>query len=569
MKKSKNHFLEIVPIGGLGEIGLNCMAIKYGDEIIVIDCGVLFSDHQHFGVEIVLPDFRYIEENKKQIKAYLITHAHEDHIGALPFALKKAPAPVYCTRFAKKLIESKLEEHKLLGKVEFVDFYPEKPAQFKNFKVKPHFVNHSIIESMALFIETPLGKLVFTGDFKIDHNPYYGSPFDPKPFIKAGKDGVLLLLSDSTNVERDGHSLSESTIYAKFVEILKYARGYTIVAVFASNIARIGQILEIANNLNKKVAVLGRSMDQNIRAAFELGYLKDLKKILIPIEEISKYHREQVVILSTGSQGEYRSALSRIAQNEHKKVKIQEGDTVVMSSKFIPGNEKAIGRMINSLFKLGADVLYENIADIHVSGHANAEELRQMLAWCNPKFFIPIHGEYRHLVRHRKLAIEHGLLKENTLVAVNGDIIHLTNSSLSIVNHFDENRIFIEETSKNILTKSIIKDRKKLAQSGVVFCAISKQPHIKKEPFDIAITTKGIFENPDELLEEEATEIKQIQNKIEKRAKDLVLATIEDYEEIKKNKHVDLQEEVRIVLRRYYGEILGKKPVVVPVLINF
>lgn len=528
---------------------------EYEDEIIIIDCGVMFSDLQMLGVDFMIPDMSYLKANKHKIAAYIITHGHEDHIGALPFAIKSHPAPIYSTNFAQKLIESKLIEHELHDPDLYRVFTPGEPMAFKHFKVTAEPVNHSIVEAMALFIETPLGKIIFTGDFKIDSSPYYGEPLNPKPFQKAGEDGVLLLMSDSTNVERDGHSLSEDRIYHKFEEIFAKSTGLTIVAVFASNIARIGQVFEVAQKLGKKVALLGRSMEQNSRLAFESGYLENLNEVLIGIDQLDFYDRKSVIILSTGSQGEYRSALARIANNEHREIKLGEGDLVVMSSKFIPGNEKAIGRMINSLFKLGADVLYESVADIHVSGHANAGELRAMIKMTKPKFFIPVHGEYRHLVKHVRLAKESGVKPENTLLAVNGDIIHLTPDSLKKVDHLEENRVFIEGDSGQDISKVTIKDRRKVAETGIVFSILIRNSVSGRIMAGPDVISKGLFEEGQ-------------QGDLIERAKEVVLAIIDDAASVSKNKHVDLQEEIRIGLRRYFNSRLGKKPVVMPILID-
>jgi ribonuclease J len=549
----KKHALKIIPIGGLGEIGLNCMAFEYDDEIIVVDCGVMFSDLQILGVDFVIPDMSYLQKHKEKIKAYVITHAHEDHIGALPWALKAHPAPIYSTNFAQKLIEAKLTEHGLNKSTRFNVFSPNEPMSFKHFKVTAVAVNHSIIEAMALFIDTPVGKIVFTGDFKMDPHPYYGDPMDPTPFQKAGKEGVLLLMSDSTNVERDGHSLSEERIYHKFEEIFSASKGLTIVAVFASNIARIGQVFELAEKLGKKVAIMGRSMEQNSRAAFEAGYLKNMRKVLIPLEDIDSYDRKNVILLSTGSQGEFRSGLARIASNESRFIKLAENDLVVMSSKFIPGNEKAIGRMINSLFKLGADVLYESVADIHVSGHANAGELRAMLNMTKPRYFVPIHGEYRHLVKHARLAAETNVAKENIIVAVNGDVLELESNRLERVDHFEENRTLIEGEGGKDVSKVIIKDRRKVAETGVVFTVLIRNSVSRRIMAGPEIISRGFLEdaNKGDLLE---------------KAKEVMLAIIEDSE--KSSKSIDIQEELRIGLRRYFHSRIGKKPVVVPILID-
>lgn len=547
--------LKIIPIGGLGEIGLNCMLFEWDDEIIVVDCGVMFSDLQMFGVDFMIPDMTYLKNNKEKIAAYVITHAHEDHIGALPFALKSSPAPVYATHFATKLIEAKLTEHELLSKSELRIFKPHEPMRFKHFTVTAVPVNHSIIEAMALLIDTPVGRIVFTGDFKIDHSPYYGEPLDPKPFQKAGDEGVVLLMSDSTNVERDGHSLSEERIFHKFEEIFSKSTGLTIVAVFASNIGRIGQVFELAQKLGKKVALLGRSMEQNSRMAFDTGYLGNMRDVVIGVDEIDRYPRKNVIVLSTGSQGEYRSALARIAKNEQRNIKLAEGDLVVFSSKFIPGNEKAIGRMINDLFKLGADVLYESVADIHVSGHANAGELRAMINMTKPKFFLPVHGEYRHLVKHVRLARATGIPAENAIIAINGDVLELTRDSFAKVDHLEENRVFIEGEGGTDVAKVTIKDRRKVAETGIVFCVIIRNQVTGRMMAGPQIISRGLFEEgtAGDLFE---------------RAQEVVLAILDDAAEIAKTKPVDLQEEIRVGLRRYLYSRLGKKPVVIPILIE-
>ncbi|MBI3542403.1 MAG: ribonuclease J [Deltaproteobacteria bacterium] len=545
--------LKIIPIGGLGEIGLNCMMFEYEDEIIVVDCGVMFSDLQMLGVDFMIPDMSYLKAHKDRIKAYVITHGHEDHIGALPFALKSHPAPIYATNFAGKLIESKLAEHEIDAEFETIE--PGVPIKFKHFTVTAVSVNHSIVEAMALFIDTPLGKIVFTGDFKMDSSPYYGDPMDPKPFQKAGDEGVLLLMSDSTNVERDGHSLSEERIFHKFEEIFSKPTGLTLVAVFASNIGRIGQVFELAGKLGKKVALLGRSMEQNTRIAHESGYLDNLNSVLISVDAIERYPRKDVIVLSTGSQGEYRSALVRISAGEHKNIKLTEGDLVVMSSKFIPGNEKAIGRMINSLFRQGADVMYESVADIHVSGHANAGELRAMIKMTKPKFFIPVHGEYRHLVKHARLARENGVPKENAVIAVNGDILELTPDRLRITGHVEENRVFIEGESGSDVAKVTIKDRRKVAETGIVFMVLIRNSVSKRVMAGPDILTRGLLE--------EGTE-----GDLFEKAKEVVLAIMDDVAALERSKPVDLQEEIRIGLRRYFYSRLGKKPVVMPIVID-
>jgi ribonuclease J len=399
-------------------------------------------------------------------------------------------------------------------------------------------VNHSIVEAMALFIDTPVGKIVFTGDFKIDPNPYYGKPLDPTPFRQAGDEGVLLLMSDSTNVEHG-----------------KKATGLTVIAVFASNISRIGQFFELAHKLGKKVALIGRSMEQNVRAASDIGYLKHMAEVLIPVEDLEKYNRHDCVVLSTGSQGEYRSALVRIANGEHRDIQVGEGDLIVLSSKFIPGNEKAIGKMINSLFMLGAEVLYESVSAIHVSGHANADELRTMLAMTRPKFFIPIHGEYRHLVKHKRLALETNVKEGHAVIAVNGDVWELEADRLEKVDHFEENRVFIESEGGKDVSKVIIKDRRKVAETGVVFSVLIRDSQTGEVVVEPDITSRGLVEA------EAAADLME-------EAKRVARAIVEDAADLSKSKHLDLQEEIRVGLRRFFASRIGKKPVVLPIVID-
>lgn len=553
MNKNNLKPLKILPIGGLGEIGLNCMVFEYDDEIIVVDCGILFSDLQMLGVDLILPDMTYLQENKEKIAGYVITHAHEDHIGALSFAMQTHPAPIYCTTFAQKLIQAKFNEVNLEDFKDFRVFAPYEEICFKHFRIQAVPVNHSIVEAMALFIESPVGRIIFTGDFKFDSNPFYGKPFDRDSFKKAGDDGVLLLMSDSTNVEREGFSLSEQNIYGELESIFQQTQGLTIVAVFASNIARIGQVFELAQKLGKKIAVLGRSMEQNIRHAFESGYLKNMREVLVSIDAMQSIPRQQMILLSTGSQGEYRSALFRIAYDDHADISLEKGDTVVMSSKFIPGNEKAIGRMINALFMRGAKVLYEAISDIHVSGHANAAELREMILLTRPKFFLPIHGEYRHLVQHAELADKTAILTGHSLIAVNGDVLELTSEEFKLVDHFEENRIFIEGAGRKDVSKIVIRDRRKVAETGVVFAMLvrnSKTGEILGGP---DILSKGVLESA---IGEET---------LLKEAKNVVLGVLKA---LPQAQVPHIQEEIRIHLRRYYLGALGQKPVVLPIVID-
>jgi ribonuclease J len=553
---SANSPLRILPLGGLGEIGMNCMVLEYEDEIVIVDCGLMFSDLDHFGVEFIIPDFTYLVERKEKVKAFLITHGHEDHIGALPFALKAGiQAPVYASPFTSLLIRERMKEHDV--HLDLRTFKMGDQIPFKHFKVTTASVNHSIVDSAALLIDTPVGKVIHTGDFKMDPTPFFGKPLDEKVFAKAGEEGVLLLMSDSTNVERHEHSLSESIIYKKFEQLFAEAQGLTVVSMFASNVGRMGQIFEIAKKMGKRIALAGRTMEQNVRLAAELGYIKNPEGILIPIDDIDDYARENTIVLSTGSQGEHRSALIRMSMGEHGSVKLQPGDLVLMSSKFIPGNERAIGRMINNLFKQGAEVLYEAVHDIHVSGHATRPELKKMLELTKPRFFVPIHGEYRHLVHHSDVGRETGVPEENVVIAVNGDILEATPNSLVIVEHLDEPRVLVEGRDGSDVTKLILKERRQMGETGVVFSLLIRNAESRRIMSGPEIITRGLAKEDLEpwLVEE---------------AKNVCQKTIAEYDaQLASNSPpMDLQETIRVELRRFFNANMGKKPVVMPIILD-
>jgi ribonuclease J len=553
-----NSALKIIPLGGLGEIGMNCMVLEYEDEILVVDCGLLFSDLDHFGVEFVIPDFTYLKDRADKIKAILITHGHEDHIGALPFLIKSGiHAPVYASNFASLMIRERLKEAGLSDRVDLRPFKMGESFEFKNFKVKTVSVNHSIVDSAAMIIDTPHGKVIHTGDFKMDPTPYFGSMIDLDSFKKAGDEGVLLLMSDSTNVERHTHSISESVIYQKFEQLFAAAEGLTVVSMFASNVARMSQVLDLARHFGKKVAISGRSMDQNIRLATEAGYMKNVESVLIGLDEIDNFQRKDVIVLSTGSQGEHRSALIRIANGEHGQIKLQQGDLVLMSSKFIPGNEKAIGRMINNLFKQGAEVLYEAVHDIHTSGHATRPELQKMMEITRPRYFLPIHGEYRHLVHHAKLAKEVGIAPDNILTAVNGDVLELTPNSFKITEKLEEPRVLIEGREGNDISKIVLKERRQMGETGLVFALMVRNIETRRIISGPEIITKGLTDAGREgFLVEEAKKLAQ-----------KIIIQYED--ELRQGLYrMDLQETVRVELRRFFNANVGKKPVVLPIILE-
>jgi len=535
------------------------MVIEYEDEILVVDCGLLFSDLDHFGVEFVIPDFTYLKERKDKVRGFLITHGHEDHIGALPLAIKAGiHAPVFASTFSSLLIREKLKEHGLEDRVDLRVFQMGDLIPFKHFKVKTASVNHSIVDSAALLIDTPVGKVIHTGDFKIDPTPFFGQMLDLNLFSQAGDEGVLLLMSDSTNVERHEHSMSESVIYQKFEQLFAAAQGLTVVSMFASNVGRMGQVFDLAKKLDKKILLAGRTMEQNVRLGLEAGYLKGAESRLIKAEDLELYPRNQIIVLSTGSQGESRSALIRMALGEHSQVQLQQGDLVLMSSKFIPGNEKAIGRMINHLFKQGAEVLYEAVHDIHVSGHATRPELKEMLSRVKPKFFIPIHGEYRHLVHHSKLAHEVGIPKDHVILAGDGDVIELTPDSCQVTQKLEETRVLVEGREGNDISKLILKERRQLGEKGVVFSLLVRNAESMRILSGPEIISKGLTHESREgwLIEE---------------AKNVVKKVIADYDRNLSEIHgpgMDLQETIRIELRRFFFQNIGKKPTVLPIVLD-
>ncbi|MCK9218219.1 MAG: ribonuclease J, partial [Firmicutes bacterium] len=418
--------LKLIPLGGLQEIGKNMLVVEYNETIVVIDCGLMFPDEDMLGIDLVIPDITYLIKNKEKVKAIILTHGHEDHIGALPYVLNQLNTPIFGTRLTLGLVENKLKEFGLLSTTEMNIIKPKDRIKFGELEVEFIKTNHSIADSVAVALHTPVGVIVHTSDFKIDYQPIDGELIDLHRFAELGKKGVLAMLSDSTNVEREGYSMSESTVGHNFTEIFRNAKQRIIIATFASNIHRIQQVINASILCGRKVAISGRSMVNVIGVASEIGYLNIPDNITIDIDLIDKYPADKITIITTGSQGEAMSALTRMANSDHRKVEITPGDTVVISASPIPGNEKLVLRVINQLFKKGAQVIYEALADVHVSGHANQEELKLMQALVKPKYFIPVHGEYRHLVQHAQLAEDMGVLKNNIFVLDNGSVVEFT-----------------------------------------------------------------------------------------------------------------------------------------------
>ncbi|MDF2521667.1 MAG: putative hydrolase of the metallo-beta-lactamase superfamily [Clostridia bacterium] len=469
--------IKLIPLGGMQEIGKNMTALEYKDSIIVIDCGLTFPDEEMLGIDLVIPDISYLNKNKEKVQAILLTHGHEDHIGALPYILPQINVPVYGTKLTLGLVENKLKEHGLLGSVELRTIKPKDKVKVGDFDVEFIKTSHSIADSVALAVHTPIGIIVHTGDFKIDFAPIDGERIDLHRFAELGKQGVLALMADSTNAERPGYTMSESTVGRTFEDLFRDVNGRIIIATFASNIHRIQQAINASVLYGRKVAVVGRSMVNVLGVASELGYMNLPEGVLIDIETIDKYPAEKVTIITTGSQGEPMSALARMASSDHRKVTIVPSDMVIISANPIPGNEKLVTRVINQLMKKGADVIYESLADIHVSGHACQEELKLVQALLRPKFFIPVHGEYKHLKNHAQLAVGMGVEKNNVFLLDNGSVLELTRDSAKLNGTVTAGKVLVDGLGVGDVGNIVLRDRKHLSQDGliVIVVTISKE----------------------------------------------------------------------------------------------
>lgn len=477
---AKTKKLKIIPLGGLDEIGKNLTVFEYGNEIILVDCGMAFPDDDMPGVDIVLNDISYLEKNYQKIQGIFLTHGHEDHIGGLPYFLKAINVPVYGTRLTLGLVEHKLKEHDILSRCKLVRTKPGTVVKAgQNFTVEFIHTNHSIADSAALAIKTPIGTVVHMGDFKIDTTPIVGGVIDLARLGQLGQEGVLALMSDSTNVERPGYAMSEMSVGDKFEQIFANCHKRIIVATFASNVHRVQQIINAAVKHGRKVAVSGRSMENIVEISILLGYIKVPEGVLINLDNIKKYPPNRVVIITTGSQGEPMSALTRMAFSDHKKVEITKNDLIILSATPIPGNEKSVSNVVNELFKIGAEVIYKSLAEVHVSGHACQEELKLILSLVKPKFFIPVHGEHRHLVLHKELAAKVGIPEENSFVLSNGLILEMTQDSAKINGTVPSGKVFVDGLGVGDVGNVVLRDRRHLAEDGliIVVVTISRETH--------------------------------------------------------------------------------------------
>ncbi len=550
MKKDKIKF---VALGGLNEVGKNISMIEFKDEIIVIDCGLKFPDEEMLGIDLVIPDITHLIKNRDKVKGIFLTHGHEDHVGALPYVLKELNVPVYGTKLTLGIVETKLKEHGLLSSVELKRVMPGDKIKLNNIQVEFIRTSHSIADACALAIHTQVGVLLHTGDFKIDYTPIDGQIADFGRFAELGKKGVLMMMADSTNVERPGYTMSERTVGEAFKRIFVKSSGRIIVATFASHIHRIQQVADAAKITNRKVAVSGRSMENIFEVAENIGYLKVDSGSFINIDDINKYPDNNIAIITTGSQGEPMSALSRMASGDHKKVTIKQGDTVIISATPIPGNEKLVSRVINQLFTKGADVINES--DVHVSGHACKEELKLMHSLVKPKYFLPVHGEYRHLRSHVDLAIGLGMDSKNILIAENGEVVEVNRDEFRKNGFVSSGQIFVDGLGVGDVGSVVLRDRRHLSQDGILTVVVTMEKGNGTVIAGPDIISRGFVyvRESEDLMEE---------------AKDLVKSTLKDCEENKIKDWVTIKTKVKDTLRLFLYEKTKRKPMILPIIME-
>ena len=489
----RKESLRIIPLGGLGEIGKNITAIEYEDEIIVIDCGISFPDEDMYGIDLVIPDIKYLLDNKDKVKGLFLTHGHEDHIGAIPYILKQINMHVYGTKLTIGLVESKLKEHDMLSKTNLIPISPGESIKLNKLIIEFIRVTHSIAESCALAIYTPIGTVLHTGDFKIDYTPIDGKVMDLNRIAQLGQEGILLLMADSTNVERAGHSLSEKIIGETLNRIISNANGRVIVATFASNIHRMQQIADASMMYNRKIVFSGRSMENISNVAMDLGYLNIPEESIVGIEDLNRYPSDKITIITTGSQGEPMAGLSRIAYGSHRHISIEQDDLFIISASPIPGNDKLVSRVINQLYRKGVEVIYEDLEDIHVSGHAYKEELKLIHTLVKPKYFMPVHGEYRHLKHHSDLALKLGMDKSNVFTLETGQVLEISQDKAIATEKVHTGVVFVDGIGVGDVGNIVLRDRRDLARDGMVTIVVA----INKETYSIVsgpdIITRGFI----------------------------------------------------------------------------
>ena len=546
--------VRLIPLGGLGEIGLNMMLVESGDDLIAVDCGLMFPDDELPGIDHVIPDFTYALAKRDGFRAVVLTHGHEDHIGAVPYLLREARVPVYGTPLTLAFVGERLREHGLLEGADLRPLQPRRPVEIGPFSVEPIRVTHSIVDGIGLAIGTPVGTIVHTGDFKLDPSPLDGEPPDYQRFTELGAEGVLVLCSDSTNADRPGHTRSEVEVGKALTGRFEQAPGRIVIATFASHIHRIQQVLDLAARHERRVALLGMSMQRNVAIAAELGYLRLPVGVVLPLEELVGLAPHRQVILSTGSQGEPHSALALMAAGEHKYVQIVPGDLVIISARVIPGHERTLGRVINALYRLGAEVLYEDNAFVHVSGHASQEDLKQMLALTRPRYFIPVHGEYRHLLGHARLAGSVGLAPDHIFLIEDGMGVEFTKTDAAVVGRFPAGRVLVDGKGIGDIGAVVLRDRQLLAEDGLVAVAVTVDARgaVVAGP---AIATRGfVYVKENEPLLEEL--------------RSAVLAALTEGDTESAYDREVVAARVRAAVRHFISQRFKRKPVVLPIILE-
>ena len=547
--------IKVIPLGGLGEVGKNITVIEYGDEIIVIDCGMTFPDTEMYGIDIVIPDVSYLVENIDRVKGFFITHGHEDHIGAIPYILKQVNVPIFATQLTAGLIESKLEEHKMLDKVSINIVKQEDVVKLDKLKVEFIRTNHSIADSCALAIHTPIGIVVHTGDFKVDFTPVDGKVIDLQRFAKLGKQGVLLLMADSTNACHPGYTMSEKSVGEKLDNLFSKGKGRIIVATFASNIHRLQQIINSSIKYGRKIAFSGRSMEKISEVAGKLGYLDMPEGLLIDLKDLKLYNNNQITIVTTGSQGEPMSALTRIASSTHKSIQIEKDDMIIISASPIPGNEKAVSKVINELTHKGAEVIYKSIEEIHVSGHACEQELKLIHSMLKPKYFVPVHGEYKHLKAGAKLAETMGVQKDHIMLMQSGDILTIGQEKAEITGQVPHGCVMVDGLGVGDVGNIVLRDRQMLSQNGLLIVVLTLEKYSNQLLAGPDIVSRGfVYVRESESLMEDARRV------VSDALDDCLNHNISDWSKIKN------------VIRDSLGDFLWKQtkrnPMILPIIME-
>ncbi|MBR4958370.1 MAG: ribonuclease J [Phascolarctobacterium sp.] len=546
--------VQIIPLGGLGEIGKNMTVFRYGDDIILIDAGLMFPEDDMLGIDLVIPDISYLLENKDKVRAIFLTHGHEDHIGALPYVLKQLEVPVYGTALTLGILQGRLRENGVSDE-NLITIKPGDRIGAGAFNLEFIRVNHSIPDAVSIVIKTPIGTIIHTGDFKFDQTPVDGQVTQFNKFAEFGDAGVLALLADSTNAERPGFTQSEKMVGQTFDDEFRYARNRIIVATFSSSVHRIQQVVDSAVKYKRKVAVIGRSMINVVNIAMELGYLNIPEGVLIDIDETNNYTADQIVIITTGSQGEPMSALTRMAMNDHKKVGIMPGDTVIISATPIPGNEKLVSRTINHLYKLGAEVIYEKSNGVHVSGHASQEEIKLMHNLVRPKYFIPVHGEYRHLIKHANIAKDLGMPKENIVIAENGSVIELSKEGINVAGKIQSGKVLVDGLGVGDVGNIVLRDRRLLSQDGIMIVVVT----IDHETYQVVsgpdIVSRGFVyvREAEDLMEE---------------AREKVLSALDRCEANGVTEWSMIKSAIRDSLGRFLYERTRRRPMILPIIME-